>query len=67
MKMITISVLINGHPILTRSATRIAGKEGEICTYKIDEGTIIKHDYNKGFVPLAKKMLDTINEKKVTF
>ena len=65
--MITVSVLINGQPILTRSAARIKGEEGEICTYKIDEGTIIKHNYNKGFVPLVKKMLDTIDEKKVTF
>jgi len=64
--MITISVLINGHPILTRSASRIAGEEGEICTYKIDTGKIIKHNYDKGFVPLVKKMLGTIDEDKVT-
>ena len=43
------------------------GEAGEVCTYKIDEGTIIKHNYNKGFVPLVKKMLNTIDEKKVTF
>lgn len=65
--MITITVSINGTPILTRSAARIKGDAGEVCTYKVDTGKIIKHDYNKGFVPLTKKMLDTIDEEKVTF
>lgn len=29
----------------------------------VDDGTIIWHDYNSGALPLAKKMLDTIQEK----
>ena len=61
--MITVSILINGEPLFTRSAYRIAGSPGEICRYKCDDGSFIEHYYNAGAVSLAKKMLDTIDEK----
>lgn len=53
--MITVAILINGHPIAARSAYRV--KNGE---YKCDDGTLIKHKYADGAVELAKKLLDTI-------
>lgn len=61
--MITVSILINGEPLFTRSAYRIEGSPGEICHYKCDDGSFIEHHYNAGAVSLAKKMLDTIDEK----
>lgn len=61
--MITVSIFINNNPILTRSAYRIKGNEGESCQYHCDDGSMITHNYDDGAVVLAKKMLDTIKEK----
>lgn len=60
--MITVSILINGQPIYTRSAVRKRGCIGEVCAYKCDDGSIIEHHYDDGAVTLAHKMLDTIKE-----
>lgn len=64
--MITVVVLINGHPIFTRSARNIGGDLDGICKYKIDTGDSVYHDRNDGFVPLVKQMLDTIDETDIT-
>jgi len=61
--MITVNILINGQPLFTRSAWRTKGKSGEKCTYKLDDGSTVKHNYDDGAIPLAKKLLDTIQEK----
>ena len=63
--MITVTILINGHPIFTRSAVRREMKNG-IGTYEVDDGSFIAHKYDDGAVPLAKAMLDTIKEQKPT-
>lgn len=59
--MITVSILINGHPLLTRSAIRSApGK------YRVDDGSILHHDHKEGAVALAHKLLDTITAEGFT-
>ncbi len=68
--MITVTILINGEPIYTRTAINkgkvkadwIQGNNTTQCNYKVDDGTIIKHDTEDGAIVLAKKMLDTIKE-----
>ena len=60
--MITVAIYINGKPIFTRSATNISKEGITYCEYKVDEGTIIKHNQKEGAIDLAKKMLDTIKE-----
>lgn len=62
--MITISILINGQPLYTRSAFRLEGKQGEVCKYKCDDGSIITHNYDDGAVELGHKLLNTIKELK---
>lgn len=64
--MITVSILINGQPIYTRSAvnTGIQDKSGRTC-YKLDDGQCVMHHHQKGAVPLAVTMLKTIKEPKV--
>lgn len=58
--MITVSILINGQPIFTRTAVnRIKEKGG----YVLDTGEIVKHDPEDGAVRLAIKLLKTIKEK----
>ena len=63
--MITVAIFINGNPIYARTAlnvtkeTNLTDKEN---TYKVDDGTEIKHIPKEGAVALAKKMLDTIKE-----
>lgn len=63
--MITVTILINGQPLYTRSAFRLEGKQGEVCKYKCDDGSIITHNYNDGAVQLAHKLLDTIKELSI--
>lgn len=59
--MLTVSILINGEPIYTRTVVnRIKEKGGYVC----DDGSIIKHDPKDGAIALAKKALDTIVEVK---
>jgi hypothetical protein len=60
--MITITISINGEPILTRSASRFKGKDNEECKYFVDTGDIIKHMPDDGVVELAHKLLNTIKE-----
>lgn len=59
--MLTVSILINGEPIFTRSVVnRIKSKGGYVC----DDGTVIKHNPKDGAVSLAIKALKTIKEPK---
>lgn len=55
--MLTVSILINGQPLYTRSCFR--EEEG---IYRVDDGSVILHNYNDGAVLLAHKLLDTMYE-----
>ena len=58
--MITVSIMINGQPIFTRSAVRT--HTGKVNRYTCDDGAVIRHEYDQGAVKLAMKMLETIKE-----
>ena len=59
--MLTVSILINGQPIFTRSVVnRISEKGG----YVSDDGQIIEHNPDDGAIELAIKALRTIHEVK---
>lgn len=60
--MITVSILINGQPIFTRSAVNTTANDTGMCIYKLDTGGTIKHRRIDGAVKLAIKMLQTIKE-----
>jgi hypothetical protein len=62
--MITVSILINGKPIYTRSAVNISDNESQPQRYKVDNGEIIEHNSDDGAVVLSHKLLDTITEVK---
>jgi len=59
--MITVAILINGEPILARSAInkRRENEKGE-TEYLTDAGETIYHVRKDGAVKLAHKLLDTI-------
>ena len=63
--MITAAIIINGQPIMARSATRQEeiNKRGEV-RYLVDDGSSVWHDPEKGVVPLAIKLLKTIKEQQ---
>ena len=69
--MITVTILINGQPLYTRSAVNV-GETSEVntgrgerrCKYELDDGSVIHHWRHRGAVALAKMMLDTIIEVK---
>lgn len=64
--MITVTILINGNPIYTRSAVNrrtVAQTKGlTLCEYELDDGTKLQHHREDGAIQLAKDMLDTIKE-----
>jgi hypothetical protein len=64
--MITVAILINGNPIMARSAVNKTERNdlGE-TKYVTDCGTVIWHHHEAGAVPLAHKMLDAIIENGV--
>ena len=64
--MITVTILINGHPIFTRSAINRGQSKRSLrkTRYELDDGSEILHKREDGAVVLAKKMLDTIRELK---
>lgn len=59
--MITVAILINGQPIMARSAVN-TGKEVSPGSYKyrVDDGSQIIHKRVDGAVKLAIEMLKTI-------
>jgi hypothetical protein len=59
--MLTVSILINGEPIYTRT---VVNRRKEIGKYICDDGTKIDHDPDDGAVELAIKALKTIHEVK---
>lgn len=64
--MISVAIMINGNPIMARSAVN-KGREEEnsgYTEYLIDDGSRLLHKQNDGAVVLAKMMLDTIKEQK---
>ena len=61
--MITVAILINGHPIMARSAVntgRTTTKGRAI--YRVDTGEEVVHTREDGAVPLAIQLLKTIKE-----
>lgn len=59
--MLTVSILINGEPIYTRT---VVNRLAEVGAYVSDDGTHIQHDPKDGAIALAVKALQTITEVK---
>ena len=62
--MITVAILINGHPILVRSAVNKGEQADGLTRYEVDDGSALFHRRDDGAVPLAIKMLKTIKESR---
>jgi len=59
--MITVAIMINANPIITRSAVnRGQVRDTGITKYHVDDGTTIHHKREDGPVVLAKKLLDNV-------
>lgn len=58
----SVVILINGRPIMARSATRIKGDPDGRAVYQVDDGSKINHEPKDGAVKLAIEMLKTIKE-----
>ncbi len=58
--MLTVAILLNGEPLMARSAVKIGHPSDGLTMYRVDDGTIIYHDRKDGALVLAKKLLDTI-------
>ena len=68
--MITVAILLNGQPIMARSAINtgkreLRGPAGKRRTlYSVDDGSTVAHDPDEGAVRLAIRLLETIKEPK---
>lgn len=62
--MFTVAILINGNPILARTAVNQGKRNAKGQTlYKLDTGELVWHERSIGPVELAHKLLDTIDRK----
>lgn len=62
--MITVAILINGQPIIARSAVNKGVGADGLTRYAVDDGSEIFHRRDDGAVPLAIQMLQTIKEPR---
>jgi len=60
--MMSVVIFINQTPIMARSCRQVKNLGGNLCEYKVDDGTKIVHDRSDGAIELAVKMLKTIKE-----
>lgn len=60
--MITVSIFINGNPIITRSAVNKGKVRDGFSEYAVDDGSKVYHKQSDGPVKLAKMLLDTVKE-----
>ena len=60
--MITVAILINGQPIMARSAVNKGPHKVDQpeCNYAVDDGSVIVHAPEDGAVALAIRLLETI-------
>ena len=64
--MLTVAILINGQPLMARSAVNTGKQLGNGCmVYQVDDGSKIHHEPKRGAVKLAEKLLKTIKEQGV--
>ena len=61
-EMISVAIMINGNPIMARSAVNEGGTGAE-DKYVVDDGSVIWHNPDDGAVKLAIEMLKNIKEK----
>ncbi len=65
--MFTVALLVNGKPLMARSAVNRKEKNAEGETrYETDAGDVVWHHSGAGAVKLAEKLLATIKEPGVT-
>jgi hypothetical protein len=62
--MISVAIMINGYPIMARSAVNQQKYKDGKTEYLLDDGTKIFHKPSEGAIVLAKMMLDEIKEQK---
>lgn len=63
--MLTVAILINGNPIMARSANNTGDRNGSKVRYLVDDGSSLWHDPEDGAVSLAERLLGTIKEQGV--
>lgn len=62
--MLTVAILINGQPIMARSAVNTGKTLGNgAVIYEVDDGSKVHHHPENGAVRLAEKLLKTIKEQ----
>lgn len=63
--MLTVAILINGQPIMARSAVNTGEAHNGRAGYQVDDGSVIFHKPEDGAVVLAIELLKTIKEQGI--
>ena len=58
-----VKIFVNEREIIETHAVRVKGQPHELCTYRLPDGALITHHYDKGAVPLAVMMLEALETK----
>jgi len=61
--MFIISLRVNFDEVVCYTAVRIKGEPHKPCTYRLGDGTIIRHHYDDGAEALAIKILQHYQKK----
>lgn len=63
--MLSVTIKINGRPIVTRTAVRKkdATAHNRFAIYETDTGEMIQHNPKAGAIALAQKLLETATEE----
>jgi len=62
--MISVAILINGQPVMARSAVNKGPADNGEHIYHVDDGTYVYHKREDGAAVLAIKLLKTIKEEE---
>lgn len=63
--MLSVSICINGNPIMARSAVNQGTVSNGFDKYLLDDGSTLLHKPGDGAVELAIEMLKTIKEQGI--
>ena len=64
--MLIVEIFVNNRLIGKETALRIKGgtDSGDLNTYELSDGTLLKHKYGDGAAKLAERMMRHLHKKK---
>ena len=61
--VITVAILINGHPLMARSASNKGESHNGLTAYHVDDGSVVFHKQEDGAVALAMSYAEELGSE----